>query len=97
MSAALTIPLADAEQTGTGWLSDALREDTRTPVPRRVAFKMDFVAWRGALTKKRRRMLDALASGSGTCEVARKFGVCPRRVSQVRSELASSWRAFRSE
>src|SRR5436309_1662888 len=57
------IPLRDIEHGEVGWLSDALREDVRTPVPRRVAFKLDFVPWRAALTEKRRKLLDALAAG----------------------------------
>ena len=77
-------------------MSDALREDTRTPVPQRVAFKLDFVTWRAALTKKRRRMLDTLAAGGKTCKVAEVFGVCPARVSQMRRELADGWYTFRT-
>jgi DNA-directed RNA polymerase specialized sigma24 family protein len=94
--ALVRIPFADAENKELGWLSDALREDARTPVPRRVAFVMDFKAWRAALTAKRRAMLDALAAGGKTCEVAQAFGVCPARVSQMRRELAAGWRAFRT-
>jgi DNA-directed RNA polymerase specialized sigma24 family protein len=94
--ALVRIPFADAEYKELGWLSDALREDVRTPVPSRVAFVIDFKAWRAALTKKSRRMLDALAAGGKTCEVAQKFGVCPARVSQMRRELAQGWREFRA-
>ena len=65
------------------------------PVPRWVTFKMDFAAWRAVLTKKRRAVLDALAAGGKTCEVAQQFGVCRASVSQVRRELADGWREFR--
>jgi FixJ family two-component response regulator len=90
------IPLADAEHAEAGWLSDALREDTRTPVPRRMAFKLDFRAWRASLTRKRRAVLDALAAGGKTCEVAQELGVCPARVSQIRREFADGWRTFQT-
>jgi len=90
------IPLRDIEHGEVGWLSDALREDVRTPVPHRVAFKVDFCAWRASLTGKKRSILDALAAGGQTCEVAKTFGICPARVSQMRRELADGWRAFRA-
>lgn len=90
------IPLMDAENQGVGWLSDALREDVRTPVPQRVAFKLDFVAWRELLSERKRAILDALAAGGQTCEVASAFGICPARVSQLRRELADAWDEFRA-
>lgn len=89
------IPLMDAEHMEMRYLTEALRQDTRTPVPRLIAFKMDFLAWRVLLSEKKRAMLDALAAGGKTCEVAEVFGVCPARVSQMRRELADGWREFR--
>jgi hypothetical protein len=72
------IPLLDAEYLEMRYLTDALRDDTRTPVPNRVAFRMDFVAWRAVLTKKRRRMLDALAAGARRVRSQPRSG-CVRR------------------
>jgi hypothetical protein len=88
------IPLLDAEHRGAGGLSDALHEDVRIPVPRRVAFKLDFSMWRARLSGRNRAVLDALAAGGGTCEIAEAFGICPARVSQLRRELADGWSAF---
>ena len=90
------IPLRDAEHMELRYLADALRADARTPVPQRVAFRIDFTSWRAALTAKRRAVLDALAAGRVTCEVAQAFDICPGRVSQMRRELADGWRAFRA-
>ena len=38
-----------------------------------------------------------LAVGNRTGETARKFGLCEGRISQVRKELAESWRTFVGE
>ena len=92
----IRIPLGDAEYLELRYLTEALHEDTQTPVPRLVAFRIDFLAWRALLSERKRTMLDALAAGGQTCEVAEAFGVCPARVSQMRRELAAGWREFRA-
>ena len=77
---------------------EAVVVDTRSaPVPDIVAFRCDFADWLHRLPRRNRRIAQFLAVGNRTGETARKFGVCEGRVSQVRKELAESWRAFVGE
>ena len=70
---------------------------TRGRVPDRAAFNVDFPRWRAGFRKRDRAVLDALAGGGGTCEVAEAFGICPARVSQLRRQFLDSWIAFHGE
>jgi hypothetical protein len=78
-------------------LSEALRDDTRTPVPDQVAFRVDFPAWLRTLTERHRRMAAALARGDAAKEVARRFGVSPVRVTQLRQYWQRQWQVFRGD
>ena len=70
-------------------------EDTRTtPVPDIVAFWVDFADWLRSLRRRDRRIAESLALGNRTSDVAKRFKVSAGRVSQLRRELAESWRAF---
>jgi hypothetical protein len=62
-----------------------------------AAFRLDFGRWLGGLPARKREMAELLAEGHETGVVATLVGVSPGRVSQTRSELASSWRAFQGE
>jgi hypothetical protein len=75
-------------------LRDALCDDPRGWAPDRAAFRIDFLAWRAGLGRRHRRVLDALAAGGRTAEVAAAFLVSPWRVSQMRREFEQSWKAF---
>ncbi len=80
-----------------GW-KEAVVEDTRTAtVPDIVAFRCDFPAWLQTLSRRDRRIAKFLALGNRTSDAARKFNVCEGRVSQLRRELAESWRTFIGE
>ncbi len=78
------------------WL-EAIVEDPQTPVPDQVAFRIDFPRWLDLLTKRNRRIAEALAVGYSTSEVARRFKVSPGRISQLRRELLQSWQMFHGE
>jgi hypothetical protein len=78
------------------WL-EALVEDTRTPVPDQVAFRIDFPAWLNSQTKRNRRIAEALAVGSTTGEVARRFKLSSGRISQLRNQFHQSWREFQGD
>ena len=78
--------------------AEAVVEDTRTaPVADIVAFRGDFAAWLRILPRRNRRIAEFLALGNRTSDAARKFGVSEGRVSQLRRELAGSWRRFVGE
>jgi hypothetical protein len=73
---------------------EALIDNTRTPVPDQVHFRIDFTRWRGTLGRRRRALTDAMAAGHRTTDLAGMFQISLGRVSQVRRELCASWRAF---
>jgi hypothetical protein len=59
-----------------------------------VRTKLDFRAWLRLLPIRLRRIAKFLAGGETTTAAATKFGVSQARISQVRAELAASWRRF---
>ena len=85
--------IADAMQR-VEELTDALADNTRSAVPEQAAFRLDFPRWRASLRERDRAVLDALAGGEGTEEAARRFGISPGRVSQLRRDFEQGWAAF---
>jgi hypothetical protein len=78
--------------------AEAVVQDTRSaPVPDIVAFRLDFPAWLNTLRRRDRRIAETLALGHRTQDVARRFQVSEGRVSQLRREMASSWKNFTGE
>jgi FixJ family two-component response regulator len=74
---------------------EAADEDTRNaPVSEIVAFRCDFADWLKSLRRRERQIAESLALGNRTSDVAGRFNVSAGRVSQLRRELAESWRAF---
>ena len=74
--------------------SEALVED-RTAGPADIArTRIDFTAWLASLKRRDRRIAESLSLGNHTQDVAKRFNVSAGRVSQLRRELAESWRAF---
>jgi DNA-directed RNA polymerase specialized sigma subunit len=78
------------------WM-EAVVEDPHTPVFDQVQFRCDFPAWLNTLRRRDRRIAETLALGQRTQDVARRFQVSEGRVSQLRRELAESWREFVGE
>jgi hypothetical protein len=76
---------------------EAVVEDHHTPVPEQVAFRCDFPAWLNTLSRRNRRIAQALAIGHSTSEIARRFKLSAGRVSQLRRELHRSWTRFLDE
>ena len=56
-------------------LAEALADNTRTPVPEQAAFRLDYPRWRAGFRPRTRAVLDALAVGERTGDVARRFGI----------------------
>jgi hypothetical protein len=75
-------------------LDEALRDNTVSPVPEQVAFKIDFPAWRLTHPGRDRRLIDRLMLGERTLDVSRAFGLSPARVAQKRREFRDDWLAF---
>ena len=78
-------------------LEEALRDNTITPVPEQVAFKIDFPAWRRTYPDRERRLIDRPMAGERTLHVSRAFGLSPARISQKRREFHADWLAFCGE
>jgi hypothetical protein len=79
-------------------LKDAFEErlcdNTQTPVVEQVVFRLDFPTWLATLSDRNRRVIDDLMAGEGTGDVARKFGLTPGRVSQLRRQFEDDWTVF---
>jgi hypothetical protein len=90
-------PLPDGGTRNGNPLDEALHDNTRTPVPEQVHFRLDFPAWRGTWPARDRRVLDDLMRGERTVAAARKHGRSPARISQLRRAFHDDWRAFCGE
>lgn len=86
--------LPDFETYSSNPLSDALVDNTVTPPPEQVCFRLDFPAFLKSLSKRDRRVLKDLMKGHGTGEVARKYGMSAARVSQLRAQFHRLWNEF---
>ncbi|MBA4192796.1 MAG: hypothetical protein C0467_32940 [Planctomycetaceae bacterium] len=73
---------------------DALIDNTQTPVPDQVQFRLDFPRWRASLGERSRILMDAMIEGHRTNELAAVFRVTQARISQVRRELQEGWHSF---
>ena len=76
-----------------GW-KETLVESHRTTPADLAAFRIDSSAWFGSLPPLKRGIAEDLAVGERTKDVARKNGMSPARVSQLRRELKASWHEF---
>jgi hypothetical protein len=82
--------------TGTP-MEEALHDNTRSPVPDQVAFRCDFPRWRSSRCDRDRRLIDELMLGERTLDIARRHGLTPGRISQLRRELHTDWQRFCGE
>ena len=78
------------------WQDIVVEDKTATPADI-VATRIDFADWLKSLGRKKRRIAKTLATGESTQATARKFKLCPGRISQVRSELRDAWHEFQGE
>lgn len=75
-------------------IDEALHDNTQTPVPDQVCFRLDFPQWLSTWDDRRRRIALAMASGEKTSTLADKFGCTWGRISQMRREYHDSWQHF---
>jgi hypothetical protein len=78
-------------------LEEALIENTATPVPEQVSFRLDFPQWRLTRSYRDRRMIDRMMLGERTLDLSKQFGVSPARISQLRREFHDDWCRFCGE
>ncbi len=73
---------------------ERLRDNTVTPVPEQVHFRLDFPAWLKTRTDRDRRVIRDLMAGERTQDVAAKYGLTAGRVSQLRRAFMEDWTRF---
>ena len=78
------------------WEEILIPDRTCTPAEL-AASRIDFPAWLKTLKRRDRRIALKLGAGETTGRVAQMFHLSEGRVSQVRRELAESWRRFVGE
>jgi hypothetical protein len=89
--------LPDLSTLSANPLKEALADNTQSPVPEQVAFRLDFPAWMRTRTERDRRIIDDMMTGERTFTLADRFGISPARVSQLRREFCEDWRRFTGE
>jgi hypothetical protein len=89
--------LPDLSTLGGNMLEEALEDNTVSPVPEQVAFRLDFPAWRLGHPERDRRLIDRLLAGEGTVAAAQALGLSPARISQKRRAFRDGWLAFCGE
>jgi hypothetical protein len=77
--------------------AEVLVEDRHAGPAEVATTKIDFTEWLKSLPTQRRKITKLLATGERTSIVAEKFGVSSGRISQLRCELARSWKEFLGE
>jgi hypothetical protein len=87
--------LDDLDSTDEEW-KEVLNDKRATPDQIAIC-RIDFSAWLRLLGAPLRRIANALATGESTNEAAKRFGVSPGRISQLRRHLKESWDQFQSE
>lgn len=72
-------------------------ESDSTPIPERVAFRIDLPKFLGTLNDRQRDMADDLMAGERTQDVAKKYDVTPGAVSQFRNRFKDLLEAYLAE
>jgi DNA-directed RNA polymerase specialized sigma24 family protein len=78
-------------------LDEALHDNTATPVPDQVSFRMDFPAWLATRSVRDRELIGELIAGEQAKDAARRFGISAARVTQLRRDYLEDWRSFCDE
>ena len=84
------------DETEGCWL-EVVVEDRHVGPSDTARVRLDFADWLRKLPRRNRRIAEFLSLGNRTSDAARKFKLSDGRVSQLRGELAESWRAFVGE
>jgi hypothetical protein len=78
-------------------LEEALFDNTVSPVPEQVAFRLDFPAWLVTLSHRDRDLITDMGLGERTLALANKYGCSASRISQKRRQFLEDWRRFCGE
>lgn len=75
-------------------IEEALQDNTHSAVIDQVCFRIDFPSWISSLSERDHRVVEDLALRHRTTDVARKYGISPGRVSQLREMFRCGWGQF---
>jgi hypothetical protein len=78
-------------------LDEALFDNTRSPVPDQVSFRIDWPCWLATHGERDRRIIHDLMVGERTGDVANRHGLTAGRVSQLRAGFRDDWMQFLGE
>lgn len=76
---------------------ERLQDNTQTPVPDQVVFRVDWPQFFGTLTERDRKLAEFLSLGHSGKAAAQKFNVSPGRVTQLRQQWLNEWRGCQQE
>jgi hypothetical protein len=76
---------------------DRLKDNTTTPVPEQVMFRIEFPRWLSRLGRRKREIAEDMTLELGTFQLADKHKVSPGRISQLRREFHTDWQLFCGE
>ncbi len=75
-------------------LAEALTDNTHSPVPDQVHFRIDFPAWTRTRCRRDSRLIHDMTTGERTSTLAHRYGLSQSRVSQLRREFHADWQWF---
>ena len=78
-------------------IEERLRDNTVTPPPDAASFRIDFRDWLRTRTDRDRRIIDDMMCDERTLDLARKHGISPGRISQLRRAFMEDWERFYGE
>jgi hypothetical protein len=78
-------------------LDEALFDNTKSPVPEQVHFRLDWPCWLSTRSDRDRRIVADLMLGERTGDVAARHGLTAGRVSQLRAQFRDDWMRFLGE
>jgi hypothetical protein len=87
-------PLPDGSSLNGNVFDEALHDNTQSPVVEQVCFRLDFPAWLRTLARRDRRLVEGMALGHRTLDLALRFRLSAGRVSQLRREFKQGWDRF---
>ncbi len=76
---------------------ERLHDDSQTPVLDQVAFRLDWPRFLKSLSVRDRHMAHYLSLGHSNKHAARRFGLTPGRVTQLREQWCREWRLFQGD
>ena len=76
---------------------ERLHDNTVTPVPDQVQFRIDWPTFFATLTERDRRLAAFLSWGHTGTRAGREFGLSPGSVTQLRQQWCHEWRVFQGE